>query len=443
MARPATPPPWAEAVREQVATWSERNEIVGAELLIIVGDEGVLHQVWGKSDLDEGVDLIENQIFRVRSMTKPLVGTAILMLAERGELDLDDRVADHLAAFRNPRSDAITIRDLLHHTSGFTMGYPRGSIDDYEGLEEAVADAAAQGPKYEPGTEYHYADADTASLGLIVETVSGRSLAGFIREEIFTPLGMEDSYCLLGTDRPRRERVCSTSVWQGGRFVEYWDNEAEPETPFFRASGGLFCTARDYAAFLRMWLDHGRAGDRQLLSEASVAEALTPGPLFDRYGMHWELYHPATTAGGMPVFGHGGSDGTVAIALPEQDAMVLYFTQSRGTLSTMFLEKKLLQELGLIEAKELPHFPLSAEATARYAGDYAMGSETWTVSPAESGITYEVDRLVPFHFVAVAEDEFVHPILDMGIHFVCDEDGGCSSLVFRNQSREVTAQRLR
>jgi CubicO group peptidase (beta-lactamase class C family) len=248
---------------------------------------------------------------------------------------------------------------------------------------------------------------------------------------------------LLGQDRPARERVCSTYHWSEGRYQKYWDNESAPETPFFRASGGVFCTSRDYSKFLAMWMDGGLAGETRILPESTVVSALQPGPLSQDYGMHWEVYYPGETGSLPSAFGHGGSDGTLALALPEHNAMVLYFTQSRGSLSTMFLEKMILQELGYSEEKHLPEYVPATDSASSYMGDFDLGGERWTVEPGDGGgIVFKVDRLVPLRFVPVAEHTFEHPILDMGLRFVVEDDGTCGELVFRSVDREISARRL-
>lgn len=439
-ARKPEAPEWCRTLRNQVDAWVTGDAVMGAELMVMIDGTEALHEVWGWNDREDGVKLEKDRIFRLRSMTKPFVGTSILMLMEQGKLKLDDPVSKYLKSFDNPKSKTITIRDLLYHTSGFTMGYPKGSIDDYTNLEDAVADAAAQGPKYEPGKEYHYADADSAALGLIIRELTGMPPETFIHEKIFKPLDMNNTYCLLRKDRPDRKTVCSTYIWRDGKYVKFWDNEDPPETPFFRASGGVFGTMSDYAAFLKMWMDGGKHGKVRFLKEETVQKALTPGPVSPRYGMHWEIYHPASGDETMPVFGHGGSDGTVAIALPREHAMVFYFTQSRGTLSTMFLEKILLQALGYIEQKDIPDVTLNDETLNRYLGDFKMGKEVWTVKKSANGITYSVPRLVPLDFVPVSQTEFVHPVLDMGIRFEVKDDQ-CDSLIFRNGTAEVPAKR--
>jgi CubicO group peptidase (beta-lactamase class C family) len=104
----------------------------------------------------------------------------------------------------------------------------------------------------------------------------------------------------------------------------------QQEAPFFRASGGVYTTPIDYARFLTFWMARGQAAEGRLLSEELVAEALQPG-LEPGYGYHWEILAPASAPGGLPAFGHRGSDGTIAVAIPEEDLLALYFTQSRGT----------------------------------------------------------------------------------------------------------------
>jgi hypothetical protein len=158
--------------------------------------------------------------------------------------------------------------------------------------------------------------------------------------------------------------------------------------------------------------------------------------------MHWEIYHPGD-AGSMPlVFGHGGSDGTLAMALPAHNAMVLYFTQSRGSLSTLFLEKLILHELAYTDAKHLAEYVPDTDAIAAYLGDFELGGERWTVEQDGSGIVFRVDRLVPLRFVPIAEHAFEHPILDMGLRFIVDDDGSCAELTFRSGEREVGARRF-
>jgi CubicO group peptidase (beta-lactamase class C family) len=91
----------------------------------------------------------------------------------------------------------------------------------------------------------------------------------------------------------------------------------------------MYSTVYDYARWLSVWMNLGAYDGGRLLEEETVREALRAG-YSPAYGMHWQLFPKDGEASALPRFGHSGSDGTIAVAFPEQDAMVLYFTQSRG-----------------------------------------------------------------------------------------------------------------
>jgi CubicO group peptidase (beta-lactamase class C family) len=156
--------PFPYAIPEEVGLAEERlwwlkerlysrvvaRHVVGAEVLVLKHRKIVLHQAMGWADRERLVPLERNSIFRIASMTKPVVGTAILMLADEGRLDLDDRVARHLPSFDNPRSRAITVRQLLNHRSGFVGG---GEPDDYweqSSLRDAMGTVGEVGPDFPP-----------------------------------------------------------------------------------------------------------------------------------------------------------------------------------------------------------------------------------------------------------------------------------------------------
>jgi len=117
-------------------------------------------------------------------------------------------------------------------------------------------------------------------------------------------------------------------------ITKYWDNTQAQTTPFFRASGGLYSSVLDYARFLQAWMELGRFDGGTLLRPETVRRALTRHDGLSRadrgYGLHWEVYGESDDPDVLPPFGHGGSDGTIAIAIPARDMMVLFFTQTRG-----------------------------------------------------------------------------------------------------------------
>ncbi len=318
-----------QAFTDDLHEWVEDGQLVGAELLVIKSRQIAWHAAVGWSDRELERPLQRNSIYRIRSMTKPFVGAAILMLAEDGRLDLDDRVAAYLPSFDNERSGSITIRQLLAHGTGFEQtDFPPGYWNQPD-LREAVKLVGETGPPNPPGEVYRYSDHNSATLGAIVAELTGAPVEESIRTRILDPLGLSDTHMHFAPDYAWAARMNSTYRLRGSRLVKYWDNSRPQSRPWFRASGGIYSTVFDYARWLELWMDEGTLAGVRILSPETAGEALRPG-YADGYGLHWELYRGSPEGAKLPAFGHGGSDGTIAIAYPHADAMILFFTQSRG-----------------------------------------------------------------------------------------------------------------
>lgn len=323
------------ALVDTMAQWVDEGDVVGAELLLIKDRTIVLHEAVGWKDRERRIPYERNTIARIRSMTKPFVGTCIQMLAEEGKLRLTDRVSRHLPSWDNERSRDITIRQLLYHRGGFTQpGYP-APVASYGSLLESVDAVGRAGPEHPPGSRYEYSDAGSGTLAAVVETLSEMPAERFIETRILEPLGMEDSFTMLTLDDPRRPRISSTyrRTEREAPFEKYWENTEPQVMRFFRGSGGIYSTPVDYAKFLALWMDYGRTDSLQLLGRETVMTALQGMPTggSSEYAMQWQIFGPpAEATGGLPEFGHGGSDGTFAYTDPGRDLMFLYFTQSRG-----------------------------------------------------------------------------------------------------------------
>ena len=343
----------------------DNEEIVGGELLVIKNRRTVLRQALGWRDREAKQPLEVNSVYCVRSMTKPLVGTAIQMLIDEGRLSLDTPVQDILPFFAGPQTGKITVQHLLTHTGGFPFTTISKPLSDYAHLAEVAAEAAATGLGFEPGTQFEYSDAGSDTLGAIVAKLTDAPVEQFIQHRILDPLDMRDSITLLSEDDVVLDRIPSAYSGGTGDWSKHWEPANRPIFPLFLASQSLYSTTTDYARFLELWMDQGRLNNQQLLSPQAVSRGLTPEhrmknypPSFEGldvyYGQQWMVYAKTTDDGGSPatVFGHGGSDGTHAWAWPEQDLMVLFFTQSRGTLAGVGLEQ-ILQAL-LVE-QELDH----------------------------------------------------------------------------------------
>jgi len=180
-----------------------------------------------------------------------------------------------------------------------------------------------------------------------------------VRERLLEPLGMHDSTCLMSEGHPLRERACSAYVGSPGAWTRFWDPSQPQLFGVFLGSQALYSTAVDYARFLELYLRRGRVGGQRLLRASSVRSTLEPGAwplpsatgfpgLRTDYGTLMQLWTRPAAEGAdgkreLVVFGHTGSDGTHAWAFPEQEAMVLYFTQSRGNTTGLRVEERLAE----------------------------------------------------------------------------------------------------
>jgi CubicO group peptidase (beta-lactamase class C family) len=392
---------------DAVQSYLDEELIVGAELVVIKNRKIVLHEAVGWNDRESEIPMERDTLFNIRSMTKPITGAAIQILIDDGRLSLDSRAAEYLLGFDNEDSRNITIEQLLTHRSGLPL-YIITAADEYETLFLMANETGIIGPVFEPGSKFWYSDAGTDVLGAIVEVETGVPLDAFVTEHILEPLMMNSSfyYHQATQNDSRRDRIPVLYVGGIGEWVKAWSSE-EPLYPFAFGSQGLYCTPVDYARFLAMWMDDGQVGGKQLLSSDAVNRTHTPvskmsslgsdAPyptgffnLETYYGQMAILFTNSTT--GIPevkVISHSGSDGTYAWAWPEHDLMILYFTQSRGSLSGIKLESKMDEllihpELGEVNDR-------AREQYASYLGSYTANYGSFR--NAEFVVTVQNGRL--------------------------------------------------
>lgn len=251
--------------------------------------------VAGSRDLAGTAPMREDAIYRVYSMTKPIVSVAVLMLVERGRIGLDDDIAAHLPAFAQLRvlgddgalhapARALTIRHLLTHTSGIANSEgaalrlrEAAGLDDARDLEVYVQRLAAVPLQHDPGTVFAYDGAATNVLSRLVEVVSGETLHAFLRTQLFVPLGMPDT----GFSVPAHQRarvVDITTTGDDGRLrIADGPSATTPGAalnPYTSGAGGLYSTAADYLRFARMLLGRGMLDGTRYLREDTVAMML-------------------------------------------------------------------------------------------------------------------------------------------------------------------------
>lgn len=401
----------------QIQALVDRHKIVGGELLVIKNRRTVFRKAFGWKDRESGLRLDSDAIYSVRSMTKPLVGSAIQMLIDDGRLQLDTPVRTLLPAFDLPRFEHVTVEHLLTHSAGFPFTTMRNPLLAYAGLDAVATEAARAELLFAPGSGFQYSDAGSDILGAIVATVSGLPLERFLQQRILDPLRMADSVTLLGNRANAAQRIPSAYSGGTGQWTKHWEPSDPPMFPIFLGSQSMYASTMDYAKFLAWWMDRGVHDGEPLLSADAVARALTPahriepepypgtsGEARTEYGQQWMLRTRSNGGGGreLAMFGHDGSDGTYAWAWPEHDLIVLFFTQSRGTLAG----REVMQSVETLLIEQRPDAvtaPAVDDAATRTAGiaglywDQDVAHAYYVITPFDDRV--ELDRPGVMHLV--------------------------------------------
>lgn len=323
------------------------GEIPGAVALVARNGKIVYHKAFGLADNPSGRVLKSDDIFRIASQTKAITATAVMMLWEEGKFRLDDPISRYIPEFKNPRvltsfrySDTtwtsipaareITIRHLLTHTSGigygvidgderFKMIYQKAGVTDLfttqpVTIEESVKKLASLPLHHHPGEKYTYSEGLDV-LGYLVEVVSGMKFDRFLREHLFDPIGMTDTWFYLPSEK--HHRLVTVQKPEDGDWVPYPVTFYDPEYPrsgamtFFSGGAGLSSTARDYATFLQMYLNGGEINGIRILSRTTVNAIMgnQTGQLFGMPLKHYGLAFGVVTGEG-EASGGIGSEGT-------------------------------------------------------------------------------------------------------------------------------------
>jgi uncharacterized protein YbbC (DUF1343 family)/CubicO group peptidase (beta-lactamase class C family) len=258
----------------------ERQELPGAVVVIVHRGQVVFRKAYGRRTVRPmNVVMTLDTVFDLASLTKPIAtATAIMLLIEKGQLRLSDRVQERLPGFRPRRKDATTVEHLLLHTSGLIADNP---VSDYrDGRARALERIFALEPVHEPGQRFVYSDLNYILLAEIVERSSGMPLDAFTGRHIFSPLGMNET-----TFRPTgklKERAAPTEQ-RDGRWLA--GDVHDPRAALLggvAGHAGLFSTADDLAVFAQMLLDGGAYNGRRILSPATVRLMTTPHPVPER-----------------------------------------------------------------------------------------------------------------------------------------------------------------
>ncbi|MGH3736677.1 MAG: serine hydrolase [Micromonosporaceae bacterium] len=283
---------------------------------------------------DQWIDMREDSIFDMASVSKLFTTVVVLQLVEQGRIDLDGPVAGYIPDFAAEGKGAITVRQLLTHTSGMRAWIPLYSR--YATPQERVDGvyASTLQPGATPGNQYIYSDLGLITLGKIAETLTGKPLDVLVTERITGPLGMTDTMYNPPAELKPRIAATEEQPWAGRPMIH---GEVHDENAWsldgVAGHAGIFSTASDLAVFCQMLLNGGVYGTRRILATDTVRAALVNynahiGSSASQRGLgfelnkHWYMGPLASPVG----FGHTGYTGTSLSIDPIAHSFVIFLS---------------------------------------------------------------------------------------------------------------------
>ena len=286
----------AENLRLELQRRVDAGELPGAVFMAVRNGKIAVHQAVGFQDKTANTPMKPDSIFRIASMTKPIVSTAIMMLAEQGKLLISDPVSRHLPEFASmkvlvekttadgkpevvlePVRREITLQDLLRHTSGLSYGqFDKSKVDAMymeanllsrdQTLAQQVSKLATMPLKHQPGTVWDYS-LSVDVLGRVVEVVTGKNLDQALQDMILKPLKMNDTGFWVPGAKLNRLAQAQINPKTG---KPYFERPVDAPPMLLNGGGGMVSTAADYARFSQMMLNQGELEGVRILSRKSV-----------------------------------------------------------------------------------------------------------------------------------------------------------------------------
>lgn len=330
-------------------TWTRQDQLPAAGLA--VGRHGRLAamQICGRQRPDPAsAPLTSEAVFLVASVTKPVTCAGVMMLIDRGEILLSDRVSRFLPEFAAHGKEKVTLRHLMTHTSGLPDMLPDNDQlrAQHQGLAEFVRRTCELELRFPAGHEVSYQSMGIAILAEVVQRVSGQPCRDFLQQHLFEPLGMRDT--VLGAPpswyegpEPKIGRMAHVRQTAEAEQTN-WHWNTDYWWKFGAPWGGLLTTPADLSLFMQMMLNQGQLNGVRILSPAAVG-AMTSNqlcqmpqvPELDRrckpWGLGWRLNWPAHSENfgdllSPSTYGHWGITGTVAWADPRHNSFLVLLT---------------------------------------------------------------------------------------------------------------------
>jgi len=327
-----------DAIAADLQARVDDGKLAGVVVLVAKDGEVQMNKAFGYRDLENKVPMTTDSIFRIFSMTKPVAGTALMMLYDQGKFQLSDPVEKYIPQFKGmqvfkgvkkdgsfetvPSDHPMTIQELMSHTGGLVYvpplsrgpvasAYIKAGILGRNTALKDMADALQNIPlNHQPGSQWVYSISVDVQ-GYLVEVLSGQSFDVYLQEKIFNPLGMKDTAFFV---EPAKANLLARRYRPGpdGKLISNVNGPFLSETSFFSGGGGLTSTAADYMRFAQMHLNKGVLDGKRIISE-KAAEIMRTNKLPDnipnigafypgnQFGVDFAIVDDSVKADGVPV----------------------------------------------------------------------------------------------------------------------------------------------
>lgn len=376
---------YSKQIKKIIKAEIERQYIAGANIKIIKNGKELYSNQFGLADIENNVEMKEDTIFRMYSMSKPVTAAAAMLLFERGEIDLKDPVSNYLEGFKNQKAyednelvdvkKEVTIWDLLNMTSGIVYpGEDLPGVPNDNVFKEAIAlEAEGKGLStvefcnrlggcplaFQPGAAWRYG-ASIDVLGAVIEVASGKPFGQFLQDELFGPLGMVDTGFYVPEKKWKRFAQNYESNLETGGLRPYTGKNLMildyKKAPAFESGGaGMVSTIGDYLKFATMLLQDGVYEGKRILGRKTVAYMRTNQLNTQQLAyMDWDsisgygygngmriLMNPAqaSTNASVGEFGWDGWTGNYVTIDPVEKMIFLYFIQRIDAGTTLATRK--------------------------------------------------------------------------------------------------------
>jgi len=418
-------------MEQVIQSYTANHQFMGS-VLVAKGTDVLLNKGYGSANLEWDVPNSPATKFRLGSVTKQFTAASILLLQERGKLNVNDPVKKYMADA--PAAwDKITIYNLLTHTSGipnFTSFPEYPKWEPFAATPTELVGRFRDKPlDFAPGEKWSYSNSNYLLLGYLIEKITGGSYEKFLRDNIFTPLGMQDS----GYDSNSAVIAHRAAGYSQGK--DGLENAGFVHMSIPHAAGALYSTTGD----LLKW-EQGLFGGK-LLSAASLETMTTP------FKNNYACGLAVETKGGRKVIEHGGGIEGFATSLmyyPDDKLTVVVLGNVAGAAPGEIAAKlsALAHGEAVTLAAERKEIQVSPQLLAKYAGTYALTPGVDVTMTVEGGrLMTQLTGQPKFELFAESETKFFLKVVDAQAEFFTDASGAVTHLVIHQGGRDTKAEK--